>query len=262
MSALKIPAAALALTLTAACNGSEDPRLTALRAYETDYSTIRDQLAEVGTLLPTAPVGDEACADDGALNPVFEYRTETPHEGNAEILMEAALTDPDIVTDYRGAFTFGATDLLASLRLTGAHGPLGDSVYTYPDHQDFDEDELRAQLENGVATRYIVVLRVIEYAPPGTALSSDEHFGFEGGVILNGFVIDLHQMTLACWFTARGEPSSYVTWMEGAGSAAESQYAQIQDEASLEIMTDLLTLTGGSVDFDFPTDAHTPDTDD
>ena len=259
--ALKAVPVLVVCAMVLGCAGPEvrpPSQADTLRAYQPRFDEMRRKLVQVKSLLPTERVGD-SCDAGAPLNPTLNYRTgsgeSTDRTGNnAEVIMEQALPDPDtVLLDNVDVFAYdGATELLESLRWTGPRGPLGENrfeLHPPPAYWDESDDrELRAKLERGLSTQYLVVLRVIEYRPPESG-DGRTSAGFSSRVVLDGFVVDLRQLKLLCRFTAGDEYEglAVVNIRPGQGWAGRI-YEELQQGAGYEIAEKLEALTGGTAD--------------
>ncbi|PZG02718.1 hypothetical protein [Micromonospora deserti] len=220
-----------------------------LRAYQPRFEDMRRKLVQVTSLLPAEKAKGASCRVKAPLTPTFSYRTNFDYatnrtENNAEIMMAGALTDPDAARD----FAYGGTELLQSLRWTGPRGPLGDNHFEAGpppgNYEESNDRQLRARLDYGLTTRYLVVLRVVKYTPPGR-----DETGFIGGVVLDGFLVDLQQLILLCSFTADASYAAlHVINIRPGQSWASRIHEELKESAGYEIAEHLATLTGGVAD--------------
>ncbi|QUH04819.1 hypothetical protein HUO13_32180 [Saccharopolyspora erythraea] len=231
-----------------------------LRAYQPRFDEVRRKLVQVESLLPAGRAGEDSCDAKPPLSPMLNYQggsvgTNDRAGNNTEVVMEPALQAPDtVLVDNVDVFAYdGATELVQSLRWTGPHGPLGEDRFTLnppaPQWEERHDRELRATLEQGLSTQYLVVLRVAEYSPPESGDGRTKPLGYSGRVVLDGFVVDLRQLKLLCRFTAGDEYSglAVINIRPGQGWASRI-YEELQQGAGYEIAGKLGALTGGTAE--------------
>lgn len=226
--------------------GPDGPAIAA--DYGSDYEALSQRLAQVPGILPAEPVDQPSCTVPAPLDPPLAYSDvvygEPDEPDNTEIVTERTLTDPLLEDDIDDHVVY-PSDLLGLVRAS-THPPDPEPGGRVP-HPDLDSelssDQIRARLENGLATRYLVVLRPVSYVPYG-----DTDFGFaEGSVDLDGFVVDLHNLTLLCSFDVQ-EETTLVTAVVGdmAPSYQMQLYEDLLGLATGRIREQLTALTGGT----------------
>jgi hypothetical protein len=226
-----------------------------------DYAQLRDRLAETAAMLPSEKTEGSTCRASAPLDPALDYSYPDPviadaPQGNAAVMMEPSLTDPDLDIEPIENFEF-TSGLLYPLRLTGPHGPLGDEGFGAPgwnsEDPDSSEQSMRATMEYGLAVRYLVVLRVTDYVEPLTPVQGPDGstLGWETAVTVDGFVVDLQTPKLLCSFNFHQDHlANAIPYMAGRGAAQspfEVMYETLQDRASCRFIEQLRALPGAIV---------------
>lgn len=241
--------------LVAGCGEDEPPSpIEVFRAYQADFEAVRQRLRQVPSVLPDGRAGTPSCDARVPPDPPFVYRTDALAESNAEVMMERSLADPDIRMHYEEGFEFGPTHLLTALRWTGPRGPLGDNSLEYPQaDRPISVDEtlhrLRTRLNYGRATRYVVVLRQVEYVPPEIEVklvAGASWRTFIGRIVLDAFVVDLRELRLLCRFSVDAEANPMMVVYRV--SPRLGIYEDLQVDTRSAIAAQLASLTGGTAD--------------
>lgn len=137
-------------------------------------------------------------------------------------MLAADLTDPERQHDSRDGFSVDTGYLARGLGMTGPAGPLGSKEISadtgYSARTDINNEpdlanKLRMLLDAGLQVRYVVALRVMDFAPPSWDPVPPRYGSGalpEGGVTVDAFVIDLDQGDVPCQLRAQGTASGTV----------------------------------------------------
>ncbi|MCB9891394.1 MAG: hypothetical protein H6833_07095 [Planctomycetes bacterium] len=144
-------------------------------------------------------------------------------DGNdTEIVMLEQLVDPDA----RLAFDLRLSDdLLRGMNWTGPENPMAESV-----RGERAGDSLRDELEHALATRYLVVVRVLQHDPPRTV--SEGRFT-RGSIAFEALLIDLAAEKVLGAVACSATNAERVEYMVREGS--DSRERRLEDFAASDL---------------------------
>jgi len=192
-----------------------------LKTYGPRFREKRAQFQSIAKTLPNPGGGDEArpCP---AMSPAIVF-DERGKRFNTEMVMSENLSDPDAAPNFDLRLN---GDLLVSLKWTGPKNPLSSSVL------GDSGDDMTKSLDSALATRYLVVNRVVSLVEPE---ARDETLFSAGRLALESFVVDLADNKTLCSFSLSAQTASNVEYLY---KAEQSQQNQLQKFARSTLWED------------------------
>jgi hypothetical protein len=236
-------AAALTGLLHAGCGPTNQDLLNDYRdrfdVRRKQFAVIADKLPEKGATL------ENGCKAPLVVKPVYDEKAKSY---NLEIVMEPQLKDPDVRLDRATALDLNVSGgLLRGMQWTGPKNPMAERVLNTR-----AEASLRAQLEEAVATRYLLVNRAVSYTPPKAL---DEKTFTKAEADVEAFLYELQSGELLCSFrfSAVSEDSVHYEYKESDDPKDRLEsfaYSTLWVHARKEEARLLTELTKGTFAFD------------
>jgi hypothetical protein len=187
--------------------------------YKPQLAPLRTKLSSLTAKLP--PVGSvQQMTRPGAVSPPVAFASAN-QPGNTEILMYDQLVDPDVELETANKLDLHLSrHLLEALRWTGDKNPMASSALN-------NRDTISASMAAALATKYVVIVRVVEHERPRKV---DESTYTGGQAHLEVFLTDLESEQVLGSFAVRAQAPESVTGQEVTTAAHGGLWQAAREE--------------------------------
>jgi hypothetical protein len=216
-----------------ACLGCGKTKQDVIDEYRGKMTPKREQLQALAPKLA-------GVADKGRLNlspvPAYDRKNDT---GNTEFVGVEQLQDPDATPAYD---LYLSGKLLMCLQWTGPKNPMSASAL------DDSAGSLPRDFEDALATRYVVVLRTLDYQKP---VVLGENSYKPGSLTMEGYLADLDKKEVLTSFRVSARSDDVVDYVYKEGedrtkAAEEWAKSTLSKNVRKEIARALTERTGGT----------------
>jgi hypothetical protein len=229
---------AIFMVLFIGCKSGETNRAL-FKRYEGQFAAKRQQFNAIARTLPAPGSAQASTAASLSPKPVYGVR----ESDNTEIVMYDQLVNPDIKSDGNNRLDLILSGkLLTPMQWTGPKNPMSSEALDKKSVPDME-----ASLNKSLTTRYLVVVRPVQFVAP-VATSED---GFQAGFAdLEAFVVDLQNNNIAASGRFLARSSAKVEFMFKKGEDKKSRlesfaYSSLFTDARQKLGALLPQITGG-----------------